>query len=475
MFPEEPVLQTIKQPLKQRQNGILPPLNLLHKSYNSNRIPVHEVERLTKTLRRTFQDFQIDVAMGTVHCGPRILSFEVHPATGVKIQKIKALANDIALNMKAESIRIIAPIPGRNAVGIEIPNPYVESVTLHDLIYEFHDAGMALPFFLGKSVMGKPVITDLAKAPHCLIAGATGSGKSVCINSLISSILMTCTPDEVRFLMIDPKHVELTGYTALPHMIAPVVTEAREAQMALSWLVREMNRRYDVLRKEGLRNLIKKKRKGRRSETVFPYIVVIIDEFADLMMTSPSDIETPIARIAQMARAVGIHLILATQRPSREVITGLIKANIPTRIAFKVSSKINSQIILDEGGAEQLLGNGDLLFLPPGTSQLARAQGAYVSDEEIQNLTQHIRERRDTKYEISSFEDPASLGEDAQPKDNLYEQAKTLVIQTGNASTSYLQRKLRVGYARAASLIDELENNGIVSPPDGARARKVLQ
>lgn len=447
----------------------------------------NDLIRLGHILEETLSSFGIDGKVGNIHCGPRIASFEVHPPVGVKVQKIKALENDIALNMQAKSTRIIAPIPGKAAVGIEIPNPKPHEVSFRELLelYQASDKKHEIPVLLGKSTHGELITADLARMPHCLIAGATGSGKSVCINTIILSILMTARPDEIKLLMVDPKKVELTGYSNLPHMIAPVITEPHGALSAVQWLVREMQTRYEILKKLRLRNILSfnsrtpDKEKEEALDIAIPdkmpYIVAIIDELADLMMAAGADIETPIARIAQMARAVGIHMILATQRPSREVITGLIKANFPTRISFKVASKINSSIILDETGAERLLGNGDMLFLPPGTSNLIRAQGAYVSDDEIHKIVEHICNQAPARYLIESFDMPThTLIENDEPKDSLFEQAKDVVIDTGNASTTYLQRKLKVGYARAASLMDELEERGIVSPADGSKPRKVL-
>jgi S-DNA-T family DNA segregation ATPase FtsK/SpoIIIE len=446
-----------------------------------------ELMRLGQILEETLSSFGIEGKVGNIHCGPRIASFEVHPPVGVKVQKIKALENDIALNMQAKSTRIIAPIPGKAAVGIEIPNPKPHEVSFRELLelYKKSGAHHEIPVLLGKSTHGELITTDLARMPHGLIAGATGSGKSVCINTIILSILMTARPDEVKLLMVDPKKVELTGYSKLPHMIAPVITEPHGALSAVQWLVREMQTRYEILKKLGLRNILSFNSRAPDKEKEealdiavpdkMPYIVGIIDELADLMMAAGADIETPIARIAQMARAVGIHMILATQRPSREVITGLIKANFPTRISFKVASKINSSIILDETGAERLLGNGDMLFLPPGTSNLIRAQGAYVSDSEIQAIVDHICAQAPPRYLIESFDMPtfAALDDEA-PKDSLFEQAREVVVETGNASTTFLQRKLKVGYARAASLMDELEERGIVSPAEGSKPRRVL-
>ncbi|HSX12874.1 MAG TPA: DNA translocase FtsK 4TM domain-containing protein [Chlamydiales bacterium] len=447
---------------------------------------MHQAAVLEETLR----SFGIDAKVGEINSGPTITSFEVHPSVGVKVQKIKALENDIALNMQAKSIRIVAPIPGKAAVGVEVPAIHPQEVNFKEMLNAYTQKGkkMQIPILLGKAINGDWVFSDLAKMPHLLIAGATGSGKSVCVNTIVMSILMNARPEEVKFLMIDPKKVELTQYSRLPHMIAPVITEAHGAYAALQWLVKEMQVRYEILKQLGLRNIssfnsrtINKELESSLGIPVpehMPFIVAMVDEFADLMMVSSADIETPIARIAQMARAVGIHLILATQRPSREVITGIIKANIPTRISFKVASRINSQIILDDVGAESLLGNGDLLFLPPGSSQLVRAQGAYISDEDINKVIQHITKSAEPNYLIPSFDSFKSLdlAESSEPKgkDSLYEQALNIVVSSKNASTTYLQRKLKIGYARAAGLMDELEENGIISPADGAKPRRIL-
>ena len=450
-----------------------------------------DLEKRARILEETLQSFGIEAKVGKINCGPTITSFEVHPPIGVKVQKIKVLENDIALNMQAKTIRIIAPIPGKAAVGVEVPSLIAQEVGFKETLaaYQKKSHKHHIPILLGKTVSGDDVTCDLTKMPHCIIAGATGSGKSVCINTMILSILMNKRPDEVKMLMIDPKKVELSGYSRLPHMIAPVITEATGAYAALQWLVKEMQDRYEILKLTGQRNI--HAFNHRKKEAAFEqslsreipdkmyFIVAIIDEFADLMMASGSDLETPIARIAQMARAVGIHLVLATQRPSREVITGLIKANFPTRISFKVASRVNSQIILDENGAETLLGNGDMLFLPPGTSQLTRAQGVYVRDDDINRVVDHICRQASTDYLISSFDQlnqsEFSFGNaNQEPRDELYEKAYSLVVDTGNASTTFLQRKLKIGYARAASLMDELENNGIVGPQEGSKPRRVL-
>jgi S-DNA-T family DNA segregation ATPase FtsK/SpoIIIE len=483
--------QSSQKPAKGNFSGYdLPPPSLLTnpKKFDQPQLK-KELKRQAEILEESLMSFGIEAKVGDINCGPTITSFEIHPAVGVKVQKITALENDIALNLQAKSIRIIAPIPGKAAVGIEIPSPHPQEVSFKEMLltYQQNPRKFHVPIILGKSVTGDNVMSDLAKMPHCLIAGATGSGKSVCINTIIMSILMNARPDEIKLIMIDPKKVELTPYTQLPHLIAPVITEAHGAYAALNWMVKEMQTRYDILKQLGLRNIsafnsrtINKEFESSLSIPIpekMPSIVGIIDEFADLMMASSSDLETPIARIAQMARAVGIHLILATQRPSREVITGLIKANFPTRIAFKVASRVNSQIILDENGAESLLGNGDMLFLPPGTSHLMRAQGAYVSDEDINRVVRFICDQAPPNYLISSFDTMSpELGdeEDEGPRDTLYDEAKIIVIETQVASTTYLQRKLKIGYARAASLMDELETRGVISSQEGSKPRRVL-
>lgn len=479
-------------------NFSIPPANLLTSPKNVDQSSLkRDLKRQAEVLEETLQSFGIEAKVGQINCGPTINSFEVHPAIGVKVQRIKTLEDDIALNMEAKSIRIIAPIPGKAAVGIEVPNPQPQEVSFKEMLQAYQQGARKfhVPVLLGKAVNGDYVMNDLTKMPHCIIAGATGSGKSVCINTIVMSILLNAKPDEIKLIMIDPKKVELTPYTRLPHMLAPVITEPHGACAALHWLVKEMEKRYETLKLTGNRNIetFNNRTPNKEFEDSLDrevpekmyYIVCIVDELADLMMVSSSDIETPIARIAQMARAVGIHLVLATQRPSREVITGLIKANFPTRIAFKVASRINSQIILDETGAESLLGNGDMLFLPPGSSHLIRAQGALIRDEDINTITTQICSQASPRYEIASFDsleknafggdDQTSSSATSNPSDSLYNQALDIVQSTGNASTTFLQRKLKVGYARAASLIDELESNGIVGQADGSKARRVLK
>lgn len=470
----------------------LPALNLLTTAKKLDHSSLKkDLRHKAEVLEETLSSFGIEAKVGEINCGPTITSFEVHPAIGVKVQKIKALENDIALNMEAKSIRIIAPIPGKAVVGIEVPNAQAEEVGFKEMMaaYQQGEKKFQIPILLGKAVNGDYVMSDLTKMPHCIIAGATGSGKSVCINTIVMSILMNAKPDEIKLIMVDPKKVELTPYTHLPHMLAPVITEPQGACAALNWLVKEMEKRYDLLKQIGARNIEAFNKRtidkdfeaslGIEIPEKLPYMVGIIDELADLMMVSSSDIETPIARIAQMARAVGIHLILATQRPSREVITGLIKANFPTRISFKVSSRVNSQIVLDDVGAESLLGNGDMLFLPPGASHLVRAQGAFIRDEDINAVVKSICEQAPPRYVIESFDrigqiDLSSVEESDDPGDTLYSQALDVVVGTGNASTTFLQRKLKIGYARAASLMDMLEQKGVVSSAEGSKARKVL-
>ncbi|MGM0440707.1 MAG: DNA translocase FtsK 4TM domain-containing protein [Chlamydiota bacterium] len=468
----------------------LPPPSLLSNARKVDQSALKkDLRRQAEVLEETLKSFNIDAKVGQINCGPTITSFEVHPAVGVKVQKIKSLENDIALNLQARSIRIIAPIPGKAVVGIEIPNPVPQDVGFKEMIiqYKSQKRKAHVPLLLGKSVSGENVISDLSKMPHLIIAGATGSGKSVCINGIIASIVMTARPDEIKMIMVDPKKVELTPYTALPHMIAPVITESDEAVKVLHWLVKEMEKRYEIFKQLGVRNITSFNHRKANPELELSldmeipqymhYIVCIIDELADLMIAAGNEIEMPIARLAQMARAVGIHVILTTQRPSREVITGLIKANFPARISFKVASRINSQIILDEVGAEALMGNGDMLFLPPGTASLLRAQGAYINDDDINTLVEYLTSRYPPNYLINPSRMEStnnSLNDDEGPRDSLYGQAVETVISTGNASTTFLQRKLKIGYARAASLMDELEGNGIVGPAEGSKPRKVL-
>lgn len=460
----------------------------------------NDLRKQAELLEETLLSFGIEAKVGEIHCGPTIVSFEVHPATGVKVQKIKALENDIALNLQAKSIRIIAPIPGKAVVGIEIPAAEAQEVSFKESLEDYlkSQRKFNIPVLLGQTVNGEQVMTDLVRMPHCIIAGATGTGKSVCINSIVMSMLMNCKPDEVKLLLVDPKKVELSPYTKLPHMLAPVITEPQGVISALKWLVKEMEHRYEVLKLLGLRNIASFNTRALNKEfedsldIEIPgkmyYIVCIIDELADLMMLSSNEIEVPIARIAQMARAVGIHLILATQRPSREVITGLIKANFPTRVSFKVASRVNSQIILDEIGAESLLGNGDMLFMPPGAASLIRTQGCFIYDQDVHKVVEEICRQSPPNYLIDSFDhmEPKveTLGGGEVPHhlapsggsdlDPLYDQALDLVMKTGSISTTFIQRKLKIGYARAASIVDQLEAQGLISAQDGSKPRKLL-
>ncbi|MCH9631746.1 MAG: DNA translocase FtsK [Chlamydiae bacterium] len=456
-----------------------------------------DLRKQAEVLEETLLSFGIEAKVGEIHCGPTIVSFEVHPATGVKVQKIKSLENDIALNLQAKSIRIIAPIPGKAVVGIEIPAPEPQEVSFKEVLEEYQNSSRKfhIPVLMGQTVTGEHVMTDLSRMPHCIIAGATGTGKSVCINAIVMSMLMNCKPDELKLILIDPKKVELSPYTKLPHMIAPVITEPAEVTGALKWMVREMEHRYEVLKLLGLRNIasFNSREINKEFEDTLDleipdsmyYIVCIIDELADLMMLASNEIEIPIARIAQMARAVGIHLVLATQRPSREVITGLIKANFPTRISFKVASRVNSQIILDETGAESLLGSGDMLFMPPGAASLVRTQGCFIYDQDVNKIVDNICEQSPPNYLIKSFDqdegvdfDPAltssSTSANNPDLDTLYGQALDLVLKTGSISTTFVQRKLKIGYARAASIVDQLEEQGHISGQDGSKPRKLL-
>ncbi|HZE09722.1 MAG TPA: DNA translocase FtsK, partial [Gemmatimonadaceae bacterium] len=480
-----------------------------------------ELDAMGVKLMDALRTFRVEGDLIGRTTGPVVTQFEVAPAAGVKVRQIANLSNDLALAMRAQSIRIVAPIPGRGAVGVEVPNPTAEIVAFRELIEsrDFQNARAALPIALGKDLEGRPIIADLAKMPHLLIAGATGSGKSVCINTLITSLVYRHTPTTLRFLMVDPKMVELSVYNVLPHLRHKVVTDNRDAAAVLKWAVIEMQDRYELLAANGARNIQDfnrkvqegaKLRNVKRSDVAFedleykggivPYIVLVIDELADLMMTVQGEIETPLAMLAQKARAIGIHLILATQRPSVNVITGLIKANFPSRIAFRVASQVDSRTILDGIGAEALLGNGDMLFIPPGKSEPARLQGAFISSEDTERLMgwyELRREERKAAYEAQGLfleetasepdiiesirrkeaeEASAAEGDnlDDADRDKLFREAAEVVIQHQQGSTSLLQRRLKVGYGRAARIIDQLHAAGILGPPDGSKPRDVL-
>lgn len=430
-----------------------------------------DIEASIKNLEETLLDFGVEAKVVSVQKGPVVTMYELEPAPGVKIQKISALADDIALAMKSSSVRIVAPIPGKGTVGIEVPNEKKHLVFTREVLEEkvFTDSSSKLTLAIGKDVSGNPVVADLKEMPHLLIAGTTGSGKTVCVNTIISSILFKAKPDEVKFILIDPKMVELATFAGIPHLLHPIIFEAKKAFIALNWAVEEMEKRYQLLAQEGVRNIDLYNKNGKK----MPYIIIIIDELADLMVVAKENIETAIQRLAQLSRAVGIHLILATQRPSVDVITGVIKANFPARISFKVSSRVDSRTVLDVMGADKLLGKGDLLFLKPGAPKLIRAQGSYIDDEDIENLTHFIREQGGPVYEegIVEGEKRAAL---YIANDELLDEAVKTILQARQASASILQRRLRVGYTRAARLLDLMEQQGIVGAFCGSKAREIL-
>ncbi len=438
----------------------------------------NQILATSQILKNKLAEFGIEAEVRNVNIGPIITQYELEPAKGVKVNRFTSLADDLALAIKAKSIRVQAPIPGRGLIGIEIPNMTRDMIYLKDLLLseEMKAIDSKLAFGLGKDIAGRPVVSDLAKMPHLLIAGATGSGKSVCINTIIMSFLFRTTPEDLRLILIDPKRVELTGYNDLPHLLGSVVTDSESALENLYWAVKEMERRYELLHDAGVRDINAYNEKATQEGELkkLPYIVIIIDEFADLILTSGKDIELPITRLAQMARAVGIHLILATQRPSIKVITGIIKANFSARIAFQVSSKVDSRVILDQIGAERLLGNGDMLFLPPGKAQPERIHGAFVSDKEIARVCEFLKTQPkpedDFVLPIQSSEEMGNFEYD----DELFPEAAKLVVRANTASVSMLQRHFRIGYARAGRLIDLLERAHIIGPHMGSKSREVL-
>ncbi len=517
--PEEPKKAKVVHPTPSDSTYQFPPLSLLR-----DQTPIapenseEEHRRNAENLLRILSEFGVLVSLGEIHVGPVITRYEIVPAPGVRVEKIAGLDKNIALGMRAQSVRILAPIPGKAAVGVEVPNQHPTPVGMREII-ESEDWGTALskgeiPVALGKDVSGKPIVSDLTKMPHLLIAGATGSGKSVCLNSIVASILYSKSPKDLRLIMVDPKIVELKIFNSLPHMLIPVVTEPKKVPAALKWLLGEMEQRYQIFAKMGVRNIVgfNHRKRTPSGESVrdpslpeqaglvgidpglddgleipdrLPYIVAIIDELADLMMVAPAEIETSVARLAQLARAAGIHLIIATQRPSVNVITGVIKANLPSRIAFQVASQVDSRTILDTKGADTLIGRGDMLFSPPGTSRLVRAQGAFVSDDEIHSVVDFLKKNGPPVYasevqaqidrdardddEGDDDEDP-SLGDDAE----LYKQALDVLRSTRRASTSMIQRRLRIGYNRAARIMDLMEDKGIVGPDNGSSPREIL-
>lgn len=449
-----------------------------------------ELKENAKMLIDTLHSFNVDATITDISRGPTVTRYELKPAAGIRISKITNLADDIALNLAATHVRIEAPIPGKAAVGIEVPNKVKNSVSMRELIDtpEFNEQSSILSAGLGKDIAGKCVYCDIAKMPHLLVAGTTGSGKSVCMNSIITSILYRAKPDEVKFLMIDPKQVEFSKYAGIPHLLVPVVTDPRKAAGALGWAVSEMLQRYQRLSQVGVRDIEGYNKYVKKHEDMdfMPKICIFIDEFADLMMAAPKEVEDSVCRLAQMARAVGMHLVIATQRPSVDVITGLIKANISSRIALTVSSQIDSRTILDAAGAEKLLGHGDMLYSPIGSSKPVRVQGCFISDEEVEELCNFVKNQGESQYDeniakeieakavqdkkSSPFEDDG----DSEQLDALFEKAVDVVLETGTASTSFLQRKLSVGYARGAKIIDQLEEKGIIGPSNGSKPREIL-
>ena len=459
-----------------------PPIDLLGKApqgqHGENK---SEMLANAKKLEETLHSFGVEAKVNQINKGPTVTRYELTPNQGVKVSKIVNLADDIALNLAATGIRIEAPIPGKAAVGIEVPNKEPQSVYLRSVIESdtFKKAASKLTFALGEDIAGNPVVTDIAKMPHLLIAGATGSGKSVCINTLITSILYKADPEEVKLLLIDPKVVELSVYNGVPHLLIPVVTDPKKAAGALNWAAREMLGRYNLFAEHNVRDMKGyNEMKREKDETdLMPQIVIVIDELADLMMAAPGDVEDSICRLAQMARAAGIHLIIATQRPSVDVITGLIKANIPSRLAFAVSSGIDSRTILDTVGAEKLLGKGDMLFYPVGMSKPVRLQGAFVTDKEVENIVDFVKQGKKAKYSstvMESISSPSGGADEGEEKDEHFDKAVDLVVEKEKASISMLQRQFRIGYNRAANLMDSLEANGIVGPEEGSKPRRVL-
>jgi len=480
--PRKPTIRIASQqttPLKPSEPKVvgeyhLPALDLLD---DSPQIPTSKLQSdLTEgaqTMEETLADFNVNVRVADIERGPVITRYELEPAPGVKVNQITTLADDIALAMKVAAVRIVAPIPGKNRVGVEVPNSSTAAVFLKDVLSQsgFQNSKSKLMLAMGKDISGKPLIADLAGMPHLLIAGTTGAGKTVCVNSLIMSMLFNASPHDVKFLMVDPKMVELSMYNDIPHMLCPAVTDPKKVSAALNWVVGEMESRYQALSKAGTRNIKAYQAKGFE----MPYIIIIIDELADLMQVSAKTIESAITRLAQLSRAVGIHLVLATQRPSVDVITGVIKANFPARISFKVASKVDSRTVLDMNGAETLLGKGDLLFIQPGDAKPIRGQASFVSDEEVSRVIDFIKNQQEPEYDNTILtKQKAGAGAGGGEKDELFDEAVQLVIETNQASVSILQRRMRLGYTRAARLIDMMEQEGIVGPYCGSKPRDIL-
>lgn len=479
-----------RTPAERRLSGYtLPPPSLLDPAKAERKIDERELMESARLLEEKCREFAVEGAVVQIHPGPVVTTFEFKPDAGVKYSKVTSLADDLCLAMRAESV-LIERIPGKSTVGIQIPNPNREGISLRELLESesYQRSTSKLTIALGKTIHGEPYMADLAAMPHLLIAGSTGTGKSVGLNAMLTSFLYRATPEEVRLILIDPKRLELGMYEDIPHLLSPVVVDPKKAANALRWAVREMEERYKTLAGFGVRNIEQYNRNMRQlieaKETtddgepprLLPFVVVVVDELADLMMVAGNEVEESIARLAQMARAVGIHLILATQRPSVDVITGLIKANLPSRISFRVSSKIDSRTILDGNGAEQLLGRGDMLFLPPASSQKIRLHGPYISEQESARLASFLRKQGKPVFDNSvTLEDKKSGPEELDvEKDELYDEAARIVVQSGQASISYLQRKMRIGFSRAARLVDMMEAEGLVSPATGGKPREVL-
>lgn len=489
--PKKPEQETFAF-MKKEGDFKLPHLDLLDEPPETKGMEIQResLEMNARRLEKKLADFGVAGDVMEILPGPVITMYEFKPAPGIKISKVAGLADDLTLALRAPSVRIVAPIPGKAAIGIEIANNKREHVFLRDVLdsQAFKESNNKITIALGKDITGMPVVTDLAKMPHLLVAGATGTGKSVSLNAMINSLLFRVTPETVRFLMIDPKRIELSVYKDIPHLLHPVVTEPKEATRALRWAVGEMESRYMLLSDRGVRNIEAYNRKivkqapsegddgSKGIDKHLPYIILVIDELADLMMVSSRDVEEAITRLAQMARAAGIHLIIATQRPSVDVLTGIIKANFPTRISFQVSSKVDSRTILDTIGAEHLLGEGDMLFMPPGVGRITRIHGAYISEEEVKRVTDFLRNQMKPNYD-SNIMNVVSKDEETEAEeiemDEKYDRAVDVVLQSGQASISMLQRKLRVGYNRAARMIEIMEKEGIVGPSDGVKARDV--
>jgi S-DNA-T family DNA segregation ATPase FtsK/SpoIIIE len=481
--------EPLKAPAQRRPGTFaLPPASLLDAPKAERKIDERELMDAARQLEEKCREFAVEGQVAQIHPGPVVTTFEFKPEAGVKYAKITGLADDLCLAMQAESV-LIDRIPGKSTVGIQIPNPNREAISLRELLESdaYQRSPSKLTLALGKTIHGEPYVTDLATMPHLLIAGSTGTGKSVGLNSMLTSILYRATPDDVRMIMIDPKRLELGMYEEIPHLMTPVVVDPKKAANALRWAVREMEERYKTLAAEGVRNIEQYNRNVRNilAETgstdpdaprPLPFIVVVIDELADLMMVASNEVEESICRLAQMARAVGIHLILATQRPSVDVITGLIKANLPSRISFRVSSKTDSRTILDSNGAEQLLGKGDMLFLPPASSRCLRLHGPYISEQESARLASFLRKQGKPVFDdsITAEDEKAGPGGVEFDKDDLYDEAARIVVSSGQVSISYLQRKMRIGFSRAARLVDMMEAEGLVSPGAGGKPREVL-